>query len=154
MDINSSLDQVVALEQHFMDTLKPNLNVDLVASGSGYHEGMSQVMRNKLRKERGTPIYIYDAETFNLLYIFESKQHVYNSISIHHNTLSSCLDLGTLYLDQYFLSLDLVESGNISLLTLDEIKTLILNTRNLYKVKHPVAKTILAEFKDDASKNL
>lgn len=32
MDVESSLDQVVALEQHFIDTLKPNLNVDLVAS--------------------------------------------------------------------------------------------------------------------------
>jgi len=34
MDIESSLDQVVALEQHFIDTLKPNLNVDLVAASS------------------------------------------------------------------------------------------------------------------------
>ncbi len=35
MDIESSLDQVVALEQHFIDTLKPNLNVDLFAASSG-----------------------------------------------------------------------------------------------------------------------
>ena len=32
MDENSSLDDVVSLEQHFIDTLKPSLNVDLVAS--------------------------------------------------------------------------------------------------------------------------
>jgi virulence-associated protein VapD len=32
MDENSSLEQVVELEQHFIDSLKPNLNVDLVAS--------------------------------------------------------------------------------------------------------------------------
>lgn len=32
-----SLEQVVAVEQYFIDNLKPNLNVDLVASSSGYH---------------------------------------------------------------------------------------------------------------------
>ena len=34
MDENASLDEVVKLEQHFIDTLKPSLNVDLVASSS------------------------------------------------------------------------------------------------------------------------
>jgi hypothetical protein len=84
----------------------------------------------------------------------KSKQHAYNIISIHHKTLNDCLDLGTLYLNSFFLSLDLLESENYNLLTLDEIKTLILNKRNLYKIKHLLAKSILPEFKDDASKNL
>ena len=69
---------------------------------------MSQDIRDKLRKERGTPIYEYEVETLNLLYVFESKQHMYNSISIQHKTLNVCLDLGTLYLDHLFLSLDLL----------------------------------------------
>lgn len=34
IDEKSSLEQVVRLEQHFIDSLKPNLNVDLVASSS------------------------------------------------------------------------------------------------------------------------
>lgn len=38
MSENSSLEEVVGLEQHFIDTLKPNLNVDLVASSSGSEE--------------------------------------------------------------------------------------------------------------------
>jgi hypothetical protein len=45
MDSQSSLDQIVTLEQHLIDTLKPNLNVDLVARGTGYHSPMSQKMR-------------------------------------------------------------------------------------------------------------
>lgn len=154
MDIGSSLDQIVALEQDFIDTLKPNLNVDLVAASSGYHEPMSQQIKDKLRKERGIPIYMYDSLTFNLLYIFESKQQMYSSISTHHNTLNDCLDLGTLYLDYFFLSLDLLETEPINLLTLDEIKTLVANKRTLHRIKHPAAKAILAEFKDDTSKNL
>jgi hypothetical protein len=154
MDIESSLDQVVALEQSLIDSFKPNLNVDLVASGSGYHEPMSHEIRNKLFKERGTPIYLYNHETLNLLHVFESKQHMYNSIGIHHKTLGDCLDLGTLYLDYFFLSLDLLETVSTNLLTLDELKSLVISKRDLNRLEHPAAKGILAEFKDDSSKNL
>lgn len=155
MDEKSSLNEVVRLEQHFIDTLKPSLNVDLVASSSGYHEPMSQEIRERLRKQRGTPVYIYNAEDFTLLYIFESKKHTYDSINIHHKTLNNCLNGGAIYLDVFFLSLDQIEeSENINLLTLEELKELINKTRDTYVVKHPAAITILAEFKDDSSKNL
>lgn len=82
MDDNSSLEQVVELEQHFIDSLKPNLNVDLVASSSGYHEPMGQEIRERLRKQRGIPVYVYNTDDLALLYVFESKQHMYDSISI------------------------------------------------------------------------
>lgn len=154
MDIESSLDNVVGLEQHLIDTLKPNLNVDLVASSSGYHEPMSIEIRERLRKQRGTPVYIYDMDSYTLLYIFDSKQYMYDTINIHHKTLNDCLDLGTLYLDSFFLSQDLLEIVNTHLVTLDQIKTLVKTKRDLYKLKHPAAKAILAEFKHDASKNL
>ena len=155
MDINSSLDEVVRLEQHFIDTLKPNLNVDLVASGSGYHEPMPVELREKLRKQIGTPIYVYSANDFTLLFIFESKQQMYTSINIHHATLNDCLFSGTLYLDTFFFSLDLIEESTKSnLLTLDQLKSLVLDNRDKYFIKHPAAKAILAEFKDDSSKNL
>lgn len=155
MDENSTRDEVVKLEQYFIDSLKPSLNVDLVASSSGYHEPMSQEMRDKLRKERGTPIYVYDAENFTLLYIFQSKQHMYDTINIHHQTLSSCLNLGNLYLDTFFFSLDVIEESTESnLLKLEELKELVSNKKTTYKVKHPASKSILAEFKDDSSKNL
>ncbi len=155
MDKNSNLEQVVELEQHFIDNLKPNLNVDLLASSSGYHEPMAQEIREKLRKQRGIPVYIYIADDFTLLYVFESKQHMFDSISIHYNTLNDCLNLGTLYLDTFFFSLDLIEeSTKANILTLDEIKTLVNDKRDVYNVKHPAAKAILAEFKDDSRKNI
>jgi hypothetical protein len=53
MKKNSSLEQVVELEQHFIDSLNPNLNVDLVASGSGPEESI-------------TPLVIYDSNEENL----------------------------------------------------------------------------------------
>lgn len=158
MDSESSLDKIVALEQHFIDTLKPNLNVDLIASGSGYHEPKVEEIKNKFRKERGIPVYIYEAETLTLLHIFDSKQQMYDSISIHHKTLNDCLDLGYFYLDSFFLSLDLLETVSntttIKLLSLSELITLVKNKRDLYTVNHPAAKAILAEFKNDSSKNL
>jgi hypothetical protein len=79
---------------------------------------------------------------------------MYDKIGIHHKSLQNCLDIGTLYLDHFFLSLDLLETENIKLLTLDEIITSVNIKREFYKAKHPTAKAILAEFKDDASKNL
>ena len=102
MDEKASLEQVVELEQYFIDILKPNLNVDLIASSSGYHSPMSQEMRDKLRTLRGTPVYMYDIKNFNLLYIFDSKQQAYSLISIHHVTLNGCLNSGNIYLDNFF----------------------------------------------------
>lgn len=154
MNIQSSLHEIITLEQHFIDTLKPNLNVDLIANSSGYHKPMSQEMRNRLRKQRGIPVYIYEAESLTLLHVFDSKQYMYNKINIHHKSLQDCLNTGTLYLDYFFLSLDLLETRNIKLLTLDEIITSVNVKRKLYKVKHPAAKGILAKFKDDINQNL
>ena len=155
MDEKASLEQVVELEQYFIDTLKPNLNVDLIASSSGYHDPMSIEARERLRKQRGIPVYIYKADDFTLLYVFDSKQHMYDSIGIHHNSLNDCLNTGAIYLDTFFLSLDLIEeSTKTNFLTLDEFKSLVTNKRDVYNVKHPAAKAILAEFKDDSRKNL
>lgn len=151
MNKKSSLEQVVELEQYFIDIINPNLNVDLIASNSGYHEAMSQEMCEKLRKQRGTPVYVYKASDFTLLHVFDSKQHMYNSINIHHNTLNNCLNKGSTYLDTFFFSLDLInESPKSNIIALDEIKNLVNDKRDMYKVKHPLAKAILAEFKNDS----
>lgn len=155
MDPHSSIEEVVGLEQLLIDTLNPNLNVDLVAKGSGYHAPMSEENRKKLRKERGVSIYIYDVTTLTLLHIFESKTHMYNNLKIHHKSLSTCLLEGTLYLDFFLISLDLItESLNTNLLTLEEISKLVSDKRAVYIKKHPAAKVILAEYKNDPKKNI
>lgn len=154
VDYSTSLEELIKLEQHFIDTLNPKLNVDLIASGSGTHQPMSLEIREKLRKQRGSPVFIYDSNDFTLIHIFDSKQHMYNSISIHHKTLNNCLDDGLVYLDFFFLSLDQIEESlNTKLLTLDEIKALVKEKRDSYQIKHPAAKIILAEFKDNPNLN-
>lgn len=63
------------LEQKYIDLLSPILNVDPVAGGyNGYHTPKSSEARDKLRKLRGTPIYIYDTFSKTLIYISDSKQ--------------------------------------------------------------------------------
>lgn len=155
VDEKCTLDEVIRLEQHFIHTIKPSLNVDLVGTSSGNHVRMSQEIRDKLRKEKGTPIYTYSSEDFTLLYVFESKQHMYNKINIHHKTLSNCLENGNLFLDSFFFSIEIIEeSDKINLLSLEEIIGLVSNKRSSHKVKHPGSKVILAIFKDDYTKNL
>jgi hypothetical protein len=156
MDNSVSLEEVVELEQHFIDSLNPNLNVDLVARSSGYHDKMSQEILARLRKERGTPVFVYDAKDFTLLYIFESKTHMYNTINIHHKTLNDCIDSGLLYLGTFFFSLDQIEeSTKTNLLSLDKIKAIVSEKREIHHmvIKHPASKAILAEFKDDSRLN-
>lgn len=41
---------------------------------------MCQEIRERLRKQRGTSVYIYNAENFTLLHILESKQDMYGMI--------------------------------------------------------------------------
>lgn len=118
---SSTVDEVILLEQYFIDNLNSTLNVDRIAQGSGYHYPMSIEMRNKLREIRGTPIYFYDKDNLDLLYIFASKTEMYNLIKIHHKTLDDCLSLGKLYLNSFFISLDIIEEK----INLDDNKSLI-----------------------------
>lgn len=101
MDDSASIEQVVELEQHFIDSL----NVDLVASSSGYHSSMSQEMWEQLRKQRGTPVFVYDANDFTLLHIFPAKQYMFKTINIRHKTLDDCIDNGQVYLDTFLIIL-------------------------------------------------
>jgi hypothetical protein len=75
LNSSSNWEQVIELEQYYIDLLSPNLNVELVAGGYyGYHSPMSQESRDLLRQLRGTSIYIYDTLIKSLIFISDSKQ--------------------------------------------------------------------------------
>lgn len=153
LEESADFKDVVALEQYLIDTLRPSLNVDLIATGTGYHTPMGLEIKKRLRKERGTAIYIYNIK-MELIYIFDSKQDMYNSIGISYRTLNDCLITGKLYLNYFFLSLDIVEeSAKESLLNLDNIKLLVDEKRLSNPTNHPFSTRILAEYKGDSSKN-
>lgn len=102
-------------------------------------------MREKLRKQRGTPVFIYEAKNMTLLYIFDSKQDMINFINIDRNTLNNCLDLAVFYLGTFLFTLEKIdESINMNLLNKEKFKTFVIEERNKYKIKHPNSKLILA----------
>lgn len=117
---------------------------------------MAQKICKKWDKQTNILIYIYKTKSFTLVHIFNWKQYIYNTKKIYYKTLYDCIDLGILYLDLFFFFLDLLEIKikNIYILNLDQIKTLIKTKQQLYNLKYPVSKTIFAEFKNNASKNL
>lgn len=146
-DQNISLDNLIELEQYYINNVKPNLNVDLVAKGSGTHEPMSQLVRDKLRLERGKKIYLYDSKDMTLLHIFLSKQAVYTLIKIDHRTLNKSLTYGDLYLNYFYFSREIIEEGNNeNLLSISEIEKLIIKIRSHYViVRQPKSLQIYAE---------
>ena len=147
LDVNCPWEQVLELEQYYIDLLSPNLNVDLIAGGySGYHAPMSQAAKEALRKIRGIPIYVYDNVTKSLIFISDSKQWLYENINIHHTTLDNCVISGKLYLNRFFLSLDVIsELPYEAILTSKELVLLLETVKSKYKPNHPKSKTILAE---------
>lgn len=147
MDSTSSWEQVIELEQYFIDTLLPSLNVDLVAGGyNGYHSPMSQEARNQLRKLRGTPIYIYDTMTKSLIFVSDSKQWLYTNIGIHHISLNNCISNGNLYLNRFYLTLDFIsEYPYEDILSSDSLISLVESVRVQYDPKQPASKSVKAE---------
>jgi hypothetical protein len=143
---NSTWEQVLELEQYYIDTLSPKLNVDLVAGGyNGYHSPMSQEARDRLSKLRGIPIYFYDTTTKSLIFISDSKQWL-NNIGIHHKTMKNCLMNGNLYLNRFYLSIDLISEFPFeSILNTEELVSLINTVKSQYKPNQPKSKRILAE---------
>ena len=147
LDVNYSWEQVLELEQYYIDLLSPNLNVDLIAGGyNGYHTPMSQAAKEALRKIRGIPIYIYDNVTKSLIFISDSKQWLYDNINIHHITLDNCILDGKLYLNRFYFSLDVIsELPYETILTSKELILLLEIVKSQYKPNHPKSKIILAE---------
>jgi hypothetical protein len=101
MNPNSSIEQILKLEQYFLDHYfnhPLNLNTDNVASGAaaGKHYPMSEMAKQRLRKQRGIAIFIYDITTSSLVGMFDSKTYAILHMSIDHRTDKNCLTNGTL----------------------------------------------------------
>lgn len=140
-----SAKKAICLEQYFIDKLNPKLNVDLVARGSGHHNPMSLENREYLRKLRGTAFFLYDMYTHSLIYKFLSKQYAYDNLKIHHTTLNSCLENGTLYCERFFFSVEPVSDIRYEdLLPIENIEKLMNEQRVLSKRKQLLRKKIYA----------
>jgi hypothetical protein len=61
---------ITELEPYYIDTVLRYLNVDSVGGLKGKHEPMSQETRDKLRKERGIVVYMYNIAVKNYYIYF------------------------------------------------------------------------------------
>lgn len=149
LDDDNNIDDLLNVEQYFIDKLKPNLNVDLIARGSGFHNPMSNQMKLKLREERGRKIYIYCQYCFNLLYIYDSKHDLINKLKIHHKTLKDCIVKGIIYLDTFIFTIEIIiEYFNDinNLIRESNLINLVIWIKQFYIIKYPSSKKVLASF--------
>lgn len=133
-----------------MDTLKPNLNVDLVASSTGYHEPISEYWCNYFRKlPHGTKVFIYDTSTSQLLFISDSITYLADCIGIHRDTVSRYTSSGGLYLNKFRISFDpIIEMENtLNVIDSSNFQTLLESVRKEHhnSLVQPASKSILAE---------
>jgi NUMOD1 domain len=147
MKDTSTIEELLKLEEREINKYSKNdlLNVEIVPR-SGYHLPMSEEARERLRKIRGQPFYVYDNLTKSLIFMFDSKQYAYDNINIDHRTLDDCLYNGNLYLDRFMFTLEpLLEFNFESLIDIKELKNLIIEQRYKFKVIQPASKIIYVE---------
>lgn len=142
----NSVITTLQLEQYFIDSLKPNLNVDLSAKSTAFHEPLSR--REYFSNIRGTGIFIYDIKTGCLVFTSASLQYLEDFLSIHKNTVHKYSIQGKLFLGRFWLSLDILpELNNSKPLDLESFKALLTQCRmeqDKSKGK-PQSKQILAQ---------
>lgn len=130
MEDGTTSQMAVELEQYFINTLTQDLNVDLVASSTGYHEPMSMEWRQYLRELRGTPVYVYDNATFNLIHMFDSKTYLYKMLNMDHRTLDKYLASGKPFLSRFIFSLTAITNFSVdALLTIEDLQLLFSQER-------------------------
>ncbi len=130
MEEGATSQMAVELEQYFINTLAPALNVDIVASSTGYHEPMSMEWRQYLRELRGTPVYIYDNATSNLIHMFDSKTYLYKMLNVDHRTLDKYLASGKPFLNRFLFSLTAITNFSVdALLTIEDLQLLFSQER-------------------------
>jgi hypothetical protein len=142
MSPTSTIQDILELEQYYLniyfnDTL--NLNSDKIASGSGKNYLMSEEAKERLRKERGIAIYIYDMFNATYLISFDSKTFTPRRLQLNmdHRTLNDCLKNGNLFLNRFLFTFKpIIKMHTISELPLsiESIKVLI----NSLWIKHKV----------------
>lgn len=130
MENGATSDMAVELEQYFINELAPDLKVELVASSTGYLEPMSMEWKIYLRELRGTPVYVYDIATSNLVHMFDSKTYLYKMLSMDHRTLDKFLASGKPFLNRFVFSLEAITNFSVdALLTIEDLQLIFLQER-------------------------
>ena len=106
MQPGSTSQMAVELEQYCMDFLSPYLNVDLVASSTGYHEPLSEHWRDYFRQVRGTKVFIYDLTTSQLIFKSNSIQFLIDYAHLHRATINYYATTGEALMRRFLISFE------------------------------------------------
>lgn len=132
MEEGATSQMAVELEQYFINTLSPNLNVDLIASSSGFHEPLSMEWREYFRELRGTPVYVYDISNSTLIHMFNSKNHLYSTLKMDYRTLDKLLINKNSFLSRFVFSLLPLPDMNVDgLKTISDLQLIFNYERSL-----------------------
>lgn len=104
---------VLALEQHYIDTLNPIYNV-LKIAGSSVGNPFKEEAKDKLRFERGTRIYVYSADASRLLFVFLSRTLILQLLHIHRTTLDNYIDTDKLFVNNFLFKSAPIEDADNS----------------------------------------
>jgi hypothetical protein len=84
--------------------------------------------------------------TKSLIFLSDSKQWLYDTIKIHHVSLNNCINNGSLYLNRFFFSLEIIsEFPYESIISSEELGLLMAKVQNQYTPNQPASKQVLAE---------
>lgn len=147
LEADATSKMAIELEQYFINKISPDLNVDLVASSSGYHEPMSMEWIKYLIELRGTPVYLYDYTSSNLIHMFDSKTCLYKILKLDHRTLDKYLKSGKPFLSRFIFSLTAISNFNIDgLLNVSDLQLLFVQERTDKDYSTNIrSKSVLAE---------
>lgn len=91
---------------------------------------MSMEWRIYLRELRGTPVYVYDIATSNLVQMFDSKTYLYKMLSMDHRKLDKYLASGKPFLNRFVFSLAAITKFSVdALLTIEDLQLLFIQER-------------------------
>ncbi|RUP50157.1 hypothetical protein BC936DRAFT_140162 [Jimgerdemannia flammicorona] len=144
----SPLTTVLQLEQYYIDLLNPAYNILRVA-GSSVGNPFSEENKQKLREERGSRVFIYNATGTQLLFTFLSRTHLCSVLHIDITTLKAFLNTGEVYINNFLFFDDLIEGvNNSNTLSLDEFVAYFSSKYAAFKDQQggfsPRARSILA----------
>jgi hypothetical protein len=98
-----------------------------------------------IHEQQNTKIYLYLEENYKLIYIFKSKEEVYNKFKMHKKTLKKCLEEGKLYLNKYLFTEELLKEDeeDFQQITWEELEKLVIMEKDV-ESHHPKNKMIYA----------
>ncbi|RUS31523.1 hypothetical protein BC938DRAFT_477643 [Jimgerdemannia flammicorona] len=144
----SPLTTVLQLEQYYIGLLNPAYNILRVA-GSSVGNPISEENKQKMREERGSRVFIYNATGTQLLFTFLSRTHLCSVLHIDIITLKAFLNTGEVYINNFLFFDDLIEGvNNSNTLSLDEFVAYFSSKYAAFKDQQggfsPRARSILA----------